>query len=89
VPQGRTCARTGSRAASCHSTCTASSVLHAAQGRQWHVRASREQGIPHSFRLAVIGNRPSKAKEELLLPLHCCLRGRSRQWTAGICEIVR
>jgi len=38
----------------------------------WRVRASREQGIPHSFKLAVIGNRPSKAKDRITLPLHCC-----------------
>ena len=50
-PQGRTCAQTGSRVASCHSTCTVSSALYAARWQRWRIRSSRKQGTPHEFKV--------------------------------------
>jgi hypothetical protein len=71
APRGKTSARTGSRAASCRSTCTVFSAPHAA--RQWHVRPSiplgkkRDTLFVQSFSLA--GNRSGGAKEHIAVYL--------------------
>jgi hypothetical protein len=57
APLGRTCARTGSRASSCRSTCMVFSAQCAARGRRRCVRSSRKQGTPHSLKLTLVGNR--------------------------------